>query len=276
MKLHRLLGIVCALIALGASSARADQAAFAAKVKADADLLGYWSFEGNYEDQSGKGNHATAFGDTTLIKSCPGVKGGQGVEFDNTTAEGQFLAVKAPIGSVYDTPSQSVFVWGKVTSEPEDGHWDNLLDRSTLWYMDTQWQDRGDGTLGLDYVARIYDPAAPESAGSGQVRSSATKTFVGGGEWHMYGFTYDGKVMVTYIDDKEVARQEYEGGIGPTADTPADPPKGQYDLNWGSFTQKDTFMNGCVDDTVIFGRALSAEEVKALYDAMMKEPAPAP
>ena len=38
----------------------------------------------------------------------------------------------------------------------------------------------------------------------------------------------------------------------------------------GAFTQKNTFMNGCVDDTVYFGRVLSPEEVKALYDAMMQ------
>ena len=77
MKGHRLLEVVCALVALAVADARADQAAFSAKVKATAGLLGYWSFEGNYEDQSGKGNHAQAFGDTNLIKFCPGVKGGR-------------------------------------------------------------------------------------------------------------------------------------------------------------------------------------------------------
>src|SRR5207248_10162868 len=136
---------------------RAGQAAFAAKVKADAALLGYWPFEGSYDDQSGKGNNAKAFGDTALIKPCPGVKGGQGVQFDNKTAEGQFLAVKAPIGSIFDVPKLSVFVWAKVNSAPELDHWDNVLDRSSLWYMDTQWQYKADGNLGLDYVARIYD-----------------------------------------------------------------------------------------------------------------------
>jgi hypothetical protein len=58
--------------------------------------------------------------------------------------------------------------------------------------------------------------------------------------------------------------------VGPTADTPTTAPEGQYDINWGAFTQKNTFMNGCVDDTVYFGRVLSPEEVKALDDAMMQ------
>lgn len=258
------------LAALLAATAWADQAAFSAKAKSLSGLQGYWSFEGNLEDQTGQGNHAKAFGDTSLIKFCPGVKGGQGVQFDNTTKEGQFLAVKAPIGGLFDTPTQSVFVWAKVTSEAETDHWDNVLDRSTLWYMDTQWRDKGDGSLGLDYVVRIYDPAAPESGGTGQVRSSGVKQFVNGNEWHMYGFTYDGKVVISYVDGKEVTRKEYAGGIGPTAETPKDPPKGQYDINRGAFTQKDTFMNGCVDDTVIYGRVLNPDEVKSLFDAMMR------
>jgi hypothetical protein len=258
------------LVTLSAAAVRADQAAFAAKVKADAALLGYWSFEGNYEDQTGRGNHAKAFGDPKLITPCPGVKGGQGVQFDNKTAEGQFLAVKAPIGGVFDVPKLSVFVWAKVTSAPELDHWDNILDRSSLWYMDTQWQYRADGNLGLDYVARIYDPTAPESGGSDQLRTSIAAQFLNGNEWHMYGFTYDGQVMFVYLDDHVSVRRTYTGGVGPTSATPTDAPHDQYDINWGAFTQLNTFMNGCVDDTAYFGRALSADEVKGLYDAMMQ------
>ena len=271
--MHRtLLAFATSLVILSTPAVRADQAAFAAKVKADTALLGYWSFEGNYDDQSGHGNPAKAFGDTSLIKPCPGVKGGQGVEFDNTTAEGQFLAVKAPIGSIFDVPKLSVFVWAKVNSTAVLGHWDDVLDRSSLWYMNTQWQYRADGNLGLAYVARIYDPANPESGtnDSDQLQSSIAAQFLNGNEWHMYGFTYDGQVMITYIDDKASVRRIYSGGVGPTAATPTDAPHGQYDINWGAFTQLNTFMNGCVDDTAYFGRALGPEEVKALYDAMMQ------
>jgi hypothetical protein len=275
MKTHRLLCLGAALAALLiARSASADQAAFSVKAKALAGLLGYWSFEGNYEDQTGKGNHGKASGNLSLIKFCPGVKGGQGVQFDNATETGQFISVKAPIGGAFDSPTLSVFIWANVTSTAEADHWDNLLDRTSLWYLETQWQELADGSLKIDSVNRIYDPVEIQTAGSGQVRSSAASppVHVGGNEWHLYGFTYDGKVMISYLDGKEIIRKEYATGVGPTAETPkeADSRHGHYDLNWGAFTQSEDYTNGCMDDTVIYNRALTADEVKSLFDAMMQ------
>lgn len=268
--------IILALAALACaplSSVSAGQADFAALVKSMDPVLGYWSFEGDYKDQTGKGNDAKASGNLELIQFCPGVKGGQGIQFDNATEPGQFLSVKAPIGGAFDSPTLSVFIWANVTSEPEDGHWDNLVDRTSLWYVETQWKDV-DGQLKVDSVNRIYDPVNIQSGGSDQLRTSAaaTPTYYGGNEWHLYGFTYDGQVLISYVDGKEVVRKEYAGGVGPTADTPKeeDSRHGHYDINWGAFTQTEDFTNGCMDDTVIFGRALTPVEVQALYDAMMK------
>jgi hypothetical protein len=273
MKLHRmLLASTALLVAVSVSGARADQAAFSAKVKASSGLLGYWPFEGNYKDESGKGNDAAASGDLAKITFCPGVKGGQAVQFDNKTraVPGQFLSVKAPIGSIFDTPNMSVLVWANIDSTPADDIWDNLIDRSTLWYLETRWHDPGDGNLKIEYVGRIYDPANPGSAGTDRIYAGDVDIYVKPQEWHMYGMTYDGKVAITYLDGKEINRREYDGGVGPTAETPTDPPQGNYDINWGAWEKRDDWTTGCVDDSAIFSRALSAEEVKALYDAMMQ------
>jgi hypothetical protein len=277
MKFYRLLGIGSALVALSAAGARADQAAFSAIAKSTNGLIGYWSFEGNYEDQSGMGNHAKAFGDLSLIKPCPGVKGGQGVEMNNEPEAGQFLSVPAPIGSVYDTPQQTVLVWAKSTGAQNVGEWENVLDRASIWYIDTIYSDVAGDTL-LDVVARIYTPSTPAGGGSGQVRSSAATTplFIAPGAWSFFGFTYDGKVVTTYVDGKVVRQVDYTGGLGPTAETPAEAPTGNYDLFWGAWRGESDHHHGCVDDTVIYNRALTPDEVKALYDEMMKDPAPAP
>jgi len=80
----------------------------------------------------------------------------------------------------------------------------------------------------------------------------------------------DGKVAITYLDGKEINRRDYDGGVGPTAETPTDPPQGNYDINWGAWEKRDDWTTGCVDDSAIFSRALSAAEVKALYDEMLK------
>lgn len=271
MKRFVWIGVGVALMAVAAPGARADQAAFAAKVKATEGLIGYWSFEGTYDDQSGKGNHAKAQGDTSKIAFVEGVKGGQGVQLDNEPQDGQFLVVAAPIGSVFDTPSQSVFVWAKSTGEQNIGDWENIIDRASLWYVDTAYTDVG-GATKLDLVARIYTPSAPATAGSGQVRSSQASTASYGlpGQWHFYGFTYDGKVMSIYLDGKLAHKVDYTGGLGPTSETPPDAPTGDWNIYWGAWRGQSDHMHGAVDDTAIFSRALTADEVKALYDAMMQ------
>jgi hypothetical protein len=276
--MHRIL-FVCTtlLVALAASAARADQAAFSAKAKSAAGLIGYWSFDGNYEDQSGKGNHAKAFGDAKLIKFAPGVKGGQCVELSNEPTDGQYLSVPAPVGGTFDTPQQTVLVWAKSTGEPNVDTWENVLDRASIWYIDTLYSDVS-GTTKLDLVCRIYTPSTPAGGGSGQVRSSAatSATYIAPGAWSFFGFTYDGKVMTTYVDGKAVRQVDYTGGIGPTAETPpADQSDtGNYDLFWGAWRGQSDHIHGAVDDTVIYNRALTADEVKGLFDAMMQEPTP--
>jgi hypothetical protein len=274
--MHRIL-FVCAalLVSLSAAAARADQAAFSAKAKATTGLIGYWSFEGNYEDQSGMGNHAKAAGDLSLIKPCPGVKGGQGVELNNEPQDGQYLTAPAPVGGTFDTPQQTVLIWAKSTGEPNIDSWENVLDRASIWYIDTLYLDVS-GEPKLDLVARIYTPSTPAAGGSDQVRSSTatTPTYIAPGAWSFFGFTYDGQKMTTYIDGKAVREVDYTGGLGPTAETPAEAPTGNYDLFWGAWRGESDHIHGCVDDTLIYNRALTPEEVKALYDAMLQEPAP--
>jgi Concanavalin A-like lectin/glucanases superfamily len=273
MKRHRLLLISTALlVAASVSAARADQAAFSAKVKATADLLGYWAFEGNLNDSSGKNNNATTVGDASLITSCPGIKGGQGVQIDNKTKSGQFLQVQSPIGSIFDTPKTTVLVWANITvphaTDDPSTTWSSLVDRNSLWYISLENKADRDGADGLDFVTRIYSPDNPTSAGTNQVRDE--KNFVRANTWHMFAFTYDGAVIVNYLDGKEVQRQDFDEGIGPTADTPKDPPHNNYNLTWGAWQQRDDWFTGCFDDTAIFGRALTGEEIKALYDAMIQ------
>jgi hypothetical protein len=274
--LRHLLGCACALLALPATAGHADQAAFSAKARSLPGLIGYWAWEGNYEDQSGMGNHAQANGDLALIKFGAGVKGGQAVELDNETADSQYLSVAAPVGGTFDTPQQTVLVWAKSTGTPTIGDWENILDRASLWYIDTIYADVDGETL-MDFVARIYTPSQPASAGSGQLRSggASTPVYTAPEAWGFYGFSYDGQVMTLYVDGKAVNQVNYGGGLGPTSATPATAPTGNYDLFWGAWRgEPDNSLHGAVDDTVIYNRALTPEEVKALYDAMMQEPAP--
>jgi hypothetical protein len=274
MTLRHLLGVGCALLALSTTPVCAKQTDFSALAKSTPGLIGYWSFEGNYDDESGKGNPAKPNGDPSLIKFAPGVNGGQSVELDNETADTQYLSVAAPVGGTFDTPNQTVLIWAKSTGTPTVGNWQNLLDRASLWYIDTLYSDVSGGTK-LDLVCRIYTPSTPAANGSGQLTSSsaAPPVYIAPGAWAFVGFTYDGKVMTTYLDGQPVKKVNYSGGLGPTANTPAaaDSPTGNYDLFWGAWRGQPGYsIQGNVDDTVIYDRALTAAEVKALYDAMLK------
>jgi hypothetical protein len=278
MTLRHLLGVGCALVALSATHARANQADFSTLAKSTPGLIGYWSFEGNYNDQSGMGNNAKANGDLSLIKFGKGVNGGQAVEMDNQTADTQYLSVAAPVGGTFDTPNQTVLVWSKSTVTKDAGEWDNLIDRASIWYMDTLYTDVS-GSTKSDLVSRIYTPSTPADGGSGQVRSGAAAppVYITPGAWSFVGWTYDGKAMTTYVDGKAVRKVDYTGGLGPTAATPpaSDSPTGNYDLFWGAWRGEPGYsLTGAFDDTVIYNRSLTADEVKALFDAMMKETAP--
>jgi hypothetical protein len=272
MNTHRMLWVGAVLAAIAVPSAQADQAAFAAKAKALEGLVGYWAFEGTYDDSSGKGNAAKGAGDLSVISYCPGVKGGQALQFKgNTKEKASFVTVPAPVGSVFDAPKVTVLVWSNIQSSPVAEAWDNVFDRTSLWYIETQWKEQEDGSIQLDLVNRIYDPENPNNGGTGQVRTlqADTPLALKGNQWHLIGFSYDGQVIISYVDGKEVQRLEYDGGIGPTSATP-EPNKKNFDLNWGLWDQEDDAANGCFDDTVYYNRALTADEVKALYDAMLQ------
>jgi hypothetical protein len=256
------------LITLSITPARADQAAFTTAIKATSGLIGYWPFEGDHKNQAGSGYNARTEGASSLITPCEGVKGGKGVRIDNSAAGGQYLEVETPIGSSFDTRNSTVVVWARVTAPPQKGIWQMLVERNGLWYLALEGMGDREGRPGYDFVTRIYDSANPGMNGTEQVRDE--KVYLRPGEWHMYAFTYDGAVMISYLDGKEVFRKPFKDGIGPTNETPRDAPYGNYNLTWGAWQQRDDWFTGSFDDTALFNRALSAAEIRGLYDTMMK------
>jgi hypothetical protein len=179
--------------------------------------------------------------------------------------------VTAPVGSIFDTPHHTVLVWAKSTGAPNIGEYENIIDRASLWYLDTIYAEV-DGAPKLNLVARIYTPSTPAGGGSGQVRAdmASDPVYIARNEWALYAFTYDGEVMTIYINGEPVHEVDYDGGVGPTSETPADAPTGNWDIFWGAWRGQSDHMHGCVDDTAIFDRALTPEEMKALYDEMLK------
>jgi len=245
-----------------------DQSLLTVKIKSTPNLVGHWALDGNYNDDSGKGNHGKEVGDPNAFGWTKGVNGGKAIMIDSARFNGSFIDIPAPIGSVFDSPKATAIVWAKLTKR-NGNYWQAIAERSNLWYIETEakpaeWK-------GNAFVVRIYDPVAVGGGGSGQVRDNINVTLEDD-KWYQLAWTYDGAVLNCYLNGSLVLRQNYAGGLGPNANTPKIPPadKGKnYNLSLGTWQQRDDWFTGAIDDFCYFVDVLSEAKIKEFYDAML-------
>lgn len=91
------------------------------------------------------------------------------------------------------------------------------------------------------------------TTGAGEGR--ATATTVPDTHWHHYAAAYDGTTLVLYVDGQEVAQSPLTGRVVRSPDREVCVGKNP----WGAS------LAGDVDEVHVYDRALSAEEVRALY-----------
>jgi hypothetical protein len=187
------------------------------------------------------------------------------------------VEVNTPIGSIFDQPNFTILFWAK-NEDPvaafSDNDWNNLVDRNSLWYTEL-WSGPQGNNQGQLLIVNLYQPANPGQPGTGQIGRydvrvpDPTLFWTKANTWHQYGLTYDGATVTSYFDGKKLLSVPYAGGVGPTAATPRFPPNGNYNLTWGAWEQQDDWFTGAFDDTAYFKRALTLDEIKALFDTML-------
>jgi len=270
------------LAATSLASVRADSIAYQKAILADKDVVGFWTFEDNFADQTANKNDAKPGGkNPAAVTFVDGVNGGRAVHIDNPGgnggSDGSFVEVNTPIGSIFDQAKFTILVWARNDNPApatDDDQWNSLVDRNSLWYIEL-WSGDQDNTLGQNLVVRIYDPGNPTGGGTGQIGrhdvpiDDRTPFWAKKGEWHQYAMTYDGAKVTSYTDGKKMLQVDYDGGVGATADTPTDPPHNNYNLTWGAWQQRGDWYTGAFDDTAYFKRVLTADEIKAFYSAML-------
>ncbi len=270
---------VSLLAATSLSSASADSAAYQKAILADKDVVGFWTFEDNLADQTANKNDAKPGGkNAAAITFVDGVNGGRAGHIDNPGGNGadtgSFVEVNTPIGSIFDQAKFTVLVWARndnPATPTDNDQWNSLVDRNSLWYIEL-WSGDQDNTLGQNLVVRIYDPG--NGTGTGQIGrydvsiDDRTPFWVKKGEWHLYAMTYDGAKVTSYTDAKKMLEVDYDGGVGPTADTDKTSSP-NFNLTWGAWKQKGDWYTGAFDDTAYFKRALTGDEIKAFYGAML-------
>ena len=217
------------------------------------DCVVYYEFNDNYAD-SCSGNDLAAVNPQGFVQR-PG--GGLAATFSASAAG---YLVSQPLTSLpAGNSARSITFWMQVASEgsgsipvgwgwpTENGYYGDRA-ASVVWISSTSFMSPTSvafATYNNDYIAQ-FPLGANASA------------------WHFYCFTFDGAVVVAYLDGAVVG----VGGLPQPADTYSDTPLyvGYHPwCCWGSSVAQ--YLDGALDEVGVFARALTGAEVGLMYAA---------
>jgi len=215
-------------------------------------LVGYWTFDGkdtatNIKDVSGNGNHGLLQPTNATSSMKVAGKIGQGLIFNERNANTNYVDI--PNTASFDglTTNMAVSLWVKPTQV--------VTNEQKLFISRVETT----GKTGFYILKR--------AAGDGWSFSVANATDVGQvsalmpltSRWYHIVMVYDGAFLRPYVDGAAKTPVSYSGGITYSA--------GRM-LRIGGFSNYTLQrFPGLIDDVRIYSRALSAGEVKALYNA---------
>ncbi len=207
-------------------------------------LVGYWSFDGKdvvngvARDKSGGNNHGNLVNIATSTFYVPG-KIGQGFKFDGVddyVSVGN-NTVLAP------TTAVTISAWVKPLRKVDSSHYSAITSRGSVNYL---FMIRHGG------VVVFYLPGVQN-----WVTNDGAKDLFDG-QWHHALVTYDGSFQRLYIDTTLISSSAITGNITSNSNTT---------LIGRDTTGASNFnFNGLLDDVRIYNRALSATEVRQLYN----------
>ncbi|TAN34010.1 LamG domain-containing protein [Patescibacteria group bacterium] len=204
-------------------------------------LVGYWSMDGNdingtkVYDKSGKQNHGTSA--NTPSKVAGKISGAMSF---NGTSDWVNVANPANLQPANITAS----VWVKLNSDP--GAAKSVISKRT--------DAPGNASFFLGYRASANRMSFSIYSGADQIASSTNYSV---GVWQNWVGTFDGSNVKLYRDSVLIDTKAAAVSI-----TYSD----SYNVTIGNHASS-FFWPGSIDDIRIYNRALSAAEVKQLYDA---------
>jgi len=210
-----------------------------------AGLVGHWSFEedsgSTVIDSSGQGNDGTIYG-ATRVNSLPGL--GKAMSFYGV---GDYVEVPNSASLNFGTGPMTIALWAKggFAGYP-------LLAKTidtTGYAIQTDWHDADPSNYSGGYY---WYPATAgnELIGPAAIVGDLTA-------WHHIVVTRSDGNGSIYIDGD----LKTSGTFTMSSSDNTVPLKMGYDPNWGDY-------NGLIDEIRIYNRALSSDEVKAIYDAL--------
>ncbi len=205
-------------------------------------LVGYWSFNGKdmsgttAYDRSGSGNNGTLTSGPTVT---PGIVG-QALDFDGSN---DWVSAGDPASGVLDFGASQDFsysAWFKTDNTAATGV---VLAKNLA-------------SSGPGYGSRVSTTATCWVGNGTSTVEPGGGTIIAG-NWHFLTCTRSGATVTTYVD-----------GISVNTGSMSSDLSSANGLEFGSRNLGNTqFLNGSIDEVRIYNRALSAGEVKQLYDA---------
>ncbi|MHB1162931.1 MAG: LamG domain-containing protein [Minisyncoccota bacterium] len=224
-------------------------------------LVGWWTFDGNnmlqnVADTSGQGNNGNLIGYTSTT-TTPGPVG-QALSFNGSN---QYVSITEN-GTTMDMPQgtgASVSVWFKTT-----GLYGPIFGGRTTGSTDGTVFSVYLGHNGAATNAGFIEALVRDSSDSANYVSLQSSAVVNDGKWHLATLVRNGTNAYLYVD-------------GVQNSTGSNTINGQLylnysaigaDRNWisSNFAVGKQYFPGTIDDVRIYNRALSAQEVKQLYN----------
>lgn len=208
-------------------------------VPAPTGLVSWWPGEGNANDIVGT-NHGTVIGGVTYTKG----EVGQAFSFDGNT--GYVSIPDAPSLDAFTT-NITIETWIKANQTNANGDWESIVSKgNAAWEINAT-----PGAKTLTFA--LTGPNPNIVTGSRNVND---------GQWHHVAGLYNGTNIYLYVDGALDASTQATGLISPNHY-----PMGIGYNAQGPFGYPTYFYNGAVDEVSIYNRALSSNEIAAIYSA---------
>ena len=224
---------------------------------ANAELVGYWNLDDNFDDTSGKGNDGMLVGGAVYdADTPPALLGGMSVSFDG--AAGSYGLINPGTGMALTTlPSYSVSMWvkGEVAGT---GRTDDRIFSEGMTTNTNPLFNVGTHNAGTDGTVDIYIRNGAAAQTLGHVHSPGTAF---DGTWHHVLFSggTDG-LLDLYIDGVFDAQFDYSAVPAFTPDT----------TTIGGILRATDCCNflGKIDDVAMWDEELTADDAAALADGV--------
>lgn len=217
-------------------------------------LVAHLTFDADYQDSSGRGNHGTPVGNPSLVE---GMIGGKALRFSQRSALNEFNFV---------TLGQAADIEFSVDADFSFSFWvkfSNWL-RDPVFIANKNWSSGGnigyalatgaDGRFQWNFAEQVGERRDYDS-GPGLISD---------GRWHHVAVTFQrGGEAVAFVDGREMNRQ-----LLPTTGTTVSPgfPTNIGQDGTGNYTDNGTVVmeDGTIDDVAIWRRAITPEEIQAI------------